>query len=241
MPAPMAISELRKLLDELPGWLTHEEGETLYRLATACTGTGVIVEIGSWRGKSTTCLGLGSKAGKRVPIYAIDPHSDHTFGDFQRNMEAAGIADLVTPLPGRSQELAAGFDQPIELLFIDGAHQYELVLEDFERWVPKVVEGGVVAMHDTTWFEGPRRVADELIFKSRRFKDARYVFSSTTVATKVAENTAADRLRNRFALLVKRSVVLTRRVADKDRLPPSVQRLGRRVLRKIQSAPGRQA
>lgn len=230
----MAISELRKLLDELPGWLTHEEGETLYRLAKACTGRGVIVEIGSWRGKSTTCLGLGSKAGNRVPVYAVDPHEKHTFGDFRRNIEAAGISDLVTPVPGRSQELAADFQEPIELLFIDGAHQYELVRDDFDRWVPKVVDGGVVAMHDTTWFEGPKRVAEELIFKSRRFRDARYVFSSTTVATKVAENTAADRLRNRFGLLVKRSVELTRRVADKDRIPEPLQRLGRRVLRVIQ-------
>jgi MMP 1-O-methyltransferase len=230
----MSITELRKRLDELPGWLTAEEGETLYRLAKACTGRGVIVEIGSWRGKSTTCLGLGSKAGNGVPVFAVDPHSEHTFGDFSRNMEEAGLTDLVTPVPGRSQELAEGFDEPIELLFIDGAHQYELVNEDFDRWVPKVVEGGVVAMHDTTWFPGPKRVADERIFKSDRFKDARYVFSSTTVATKVAQNTSAERMRNRFGLLVKRSVELTRRIAEKDRIPEPLQRAGRRVLRRIQ-------
>jgi MMP 1-O-methyltransferase len=230
----MSITELRKRLDELPGWLTAEEGETLYRLAKACTGRGVIVEIGSWRGKSTTCLGLGSKAGNQVPVFAVDPHSEHTFGDFSRNMEEAGLTDLVTPVPGRSQELAEGFDEPIELLFIDGAHQYELVNEDFDRWVPKVVEGGVVAMHDTTWFPGPKRVADERIFKSDRFKDARYVFSSTTVATKVAQNTPVDRMRNRFGLLVKRSVELTRRIAEKDRIPEPLQRAGRRVLRRIQ-------
>jgi predicted O-methyltransferase YrrM len=230
----MSIAELRKRLDELPGWLTAEEGETLYRLARSCKGRGVIVEIGSWRGKSTTCLGLGSKAGNRVPVFAVDPHSEHTFGDFSRNMEEAGLTDLVTPVPGRSQELAEGFDHPIELLFIDGAHQYELVNEDFDRWVPKVVEGGVVAMHDTTWFPGPKRVADERIFKSDRFKDARYVFSSTTVATKVAQNTPVDRMRNRFGLLVKRSVELTRRIAEKDRIPEPLQRAGRRVLRRIQ-------
>jgi predicted O-methyltransferase YrrM len=230
----MSIAELRKRLDELPGWLSAEEGETLYRLARACTGRGVIVEIGSWRGKSTTCLGLGSKAGNRVPVFAVDPHSEHTFGDFSRNMEEAGLTDLVTPVPGRSQELAEDFDHPIELLFIDGAHQYELVNEDFDCWVPKVVEGGVVAMHDTTWFPGPKRVADERIFKSDRFKDARYVFSSTTVATKVAQNTPVDRMRNRFGLVVKHSVELTRRIAEKDRIPEPLQRAGRRVLRRIQ-------
>jgi predicted O-methyltransferase YrrM len=230
----MVPPELRKLLDDLPGWLTYEEGEALYRLAQGCAGRGVIVEIGSWRGKSTTCLGLGSQAGNGVPVYAVDRHTDGTFPDFRRNVEHAGIAELVTPIKGRSQEAALDFDEPIELLFIDGAHQYELVRQDFERWVPKVVDGGVVAMHDTTWFEGPRRVADELIFKSRRFKNARFVFSSTSVATKVPENTALDRVRNRFALAVKRSVELTRRVADKERLPPPLQRAGRRILRALQ-------
>lgn len=229
----MALPELRERLDCLPGWLTYEEGELLFRLARDCSGRGAIVEIGSWRGKSTTCLGLGSKAGKGVRVYAIDRHTKGTFPDFERNMDAAGIADIVTPIAGRSQDAAADFDEPIELLFIDGAHEYELVREDFDRWVPKVVDGGVVAMHDTTWFEGPKRVADELVFKSRRFKNARFVFSSTTVATKVPENTAVDRLRNRYGLLVKRSVELTRRVVGKERIPEPLQRAGRRVLRAI--------
>jgi predicted O-methyltransferase YrrM len=227
----VVTSELRKLLDELPGWLSYEEGEALYGLAKACSGRGVIVEIGSWRGKSTTCLGLGSKAGNEVPIYSVDRHTEGTFGDFQRNMERSGLTELVTPIRGHSQEIAFDFDQPIELLFIDGAHQYELVKQDFDRWVPKVVEGGVVAMHDTTWFEGPKLVADEFVFKSRHFKGAHYVFSSTTVATKVAENSAADRLRNRYGLLVKRSTELARKGGAANRVPKPLQLAARRVLR----------
>jgi predicted O-methyltransferase YrrM len=226
--------DLRERLDSLPGWLSYEEGETLFRLAQACTGRGVIVEIGSWRGKSTTCLGLGSKAGRGVRVYAIDPWARGSFPDFQRNMEKAGVAELVTPIQSRSQNVWREFDEPIELLFIDGSHKYRRVRDDFRRWVPKVVDGGVVVMHDTTWFDGPKRVAEELIFKSRRFRDARYVFSSMTVAVKVPENTPADRLRNRYGLAVKRSVELTRRVADKDRVPEPLQRFGRRVLRALQ-------
>lgn len=228
------IPELRKRLDELPGWLSYEEGETLYRLAESCTGSGVIVEIGSWRGKSTTCLGLGSKAGNGVKIFAVDRHTDGTFPDWERNVQAAGVEDLVTPIKGLSQELAADFDEPIELLFIDGAHQYELVRQDFERWVPKVVDQGVVALHDTTGFEGPSRVADELLYKSRRFKGGRFVFSTMALATKVERNSARDRLQNRYAMGVKRSVQLVRRLGGQKRLPPPVQRLGRRLLRTIQ-------
>jgi len=230
----MELTDLRKRLDDLPGWLSYEEGETLYTLAQKCTGRGVIVETGSWRGKSTTCLGLGSKAGKGVKICSIDRHTDGTFPDFQQNIEKAGIADLVTPIRSRSQDAWQDFEKPIELLFIDGAHQYDLVKDDFDHWVPKVVEGGVVAMHDTTWFEGPRRVADEMVFKSRHFKNARFVFSSTSLGTKVPENTAVDRARNRYSLTVKKGVELSRKVFDKDRLPAPLQAAGRKALRRLQ-------
>jgi MMP 1-O-methyltransferase len=229
----MAIPELRRRLDELPGWLTYEEGETLYELARACTGRGVIVEIGSWRGKSTTCLGLGSKAGKAVPIYAVDRHTDGTFPEFQANVAGAGIEELVRPIRGLSQEVVADFDEPIELLFIDGSHEYDLVKEDWDRWVPKVVEAGVVAMHDTTGFPGVRRVAEEELYKSHTFKDVRFVFNTMTVGRKVAGTSAADRVRNRFALGVMRSVVALRGVG-RERVPKPLLRVGRRVLRAIQ-------
>jgi predicted O-methyltransferase YrrM len=229
-------TRVRPLIAEVPGWLTEEEGEALYDLARACTGRGVIVEIGSWKGKSTICLGLGSRAGVSLPIYAVDPHADYRFGDFQRNVERAGIADLIRPIASLSQPAAEHFEEPIELLFVDGSHEFELVLEDFEKWVPKVVDGGWVAFHDTTWTAGPRKVVGEAIYRSRRFKDVRFVVGSTTVARKVQENALPDRLRNRYVLGVKTAFWLGSSALKKQRklLPKPVERLGRRLLRVIQ-------
>jgi predicted O-methyltransferase YrrM len=221
---------------DVPGWLTDEEGEALYDLARRCTGRGAIVEIGSWKGKSTICLGLGSRAGNGVRIFAIDPHADYRFGDFKANVERAGIADLVTPIPSLSQAAAGGFDEPIELLFVDGSHEYDLVLEDFEQWVPKVVDGGWVAFHDTTWTAGPRKVVGQAIYRSRGFGDVRFVVGSLTVGRKVLSNTLADRLRNRYVLGVKTAFWLGSTAVKKNRalLPENVERWGRRVLRAIQ-------
>jgi MMP 1-O-methyltransferase len=229
-------AKVKPLISDIPGWLTDEEGEALYDLARECTGKGVIVEIGSWKGKSTVCLGLGSQTGASVPIYAIDPHADYRFGDFKTNVERAGIAELVTPIPSLSQPAADDFHEPIELLFVDGSHEYDLVLEDFEKWVPKVVEGGWVAFHDTTWTAGPRKVVGPEIYRSRRFKDVRFVVGSTTVARKVAHNSFADRVRNRYVLGVKTAFWLGSSALKKQRrlLPKPIERLGRRVLRAIQ-------
>ena len=227
---------VKPLIAEVPGWLTDEEGEALYDLARACTGAGVIVEIGSWKGKSTICLGRGSLAGAAVPIYAIDPHADYRFGDFKANVDRAGITDLVRPVTSLSQSAADEFQESIELLFVDSSHEYDLVLEDFEKWVPKVVEGGWVAFHDTTWTSGPRKVVGQAIYRSNRFKDTRFVVGSTTVARKVGQNSLADRARNRYVLGVKTAFWLGSSAIKKQRklLPKSVERAGRRLLRAIQ-------
>jgi predicted O-methyltransferase YrrM len=224
------------LIADIPGWLTDEEGEALYELARSCRGDGVIVEIGSWKGKSTVCLGLGSKAGKSLPVYAVDPHADYRFGDFKTNIERAGLTELVHPIASLSQAAADAFEQPIELLFVDGSHEYDLVLEDFEKWVPKVVDGGWVVFHDTTWTKGPRKVVGAAVYRSRRFKDVRFVVGSTTVARKVGRNSALDRARNRYVLGVKTAFWLGSSALKKQRrlLPKPVERFGRRVLRAIQ-------
>jgi predicted O-methyltransferase YrrM len=231
--APRRVFEL---ISDIPGWLTDEEADALYELARACRGDGVIVEIGSWKGKSTVCLGLGSLAGSSVPVYAIDPHADYRFGDFKDNVERAGIAELVRPIASLSQPAADGFDEPIELLFVDGSHEYDLVLEDFEKWVPKVVDGGWIAFHDTTWTKGPRKVVGQAVYRSRRFKDARFVVGSTTVARKVEQNSLADRTHNRYVLGVKTAFWLGSSALKKQRrlLPKPVERFGRRVLKAIQ-------
>ena len=46
---------------KIDGWLTEREARLLYDLAKSATGP--IIEIGSWRGRSTTVLGHGSMAG----------------------------------------------------------------------------------------------------------------------------------------------------------------------------------
>jgi MMP 1-O-methyltransferase len=231
MAATREMKHLRELIADIPGWLTDEEGEALYDLAKGCTGKGVIVEIGSWKGKSTTCLGLGSRAGKSVPIFAVDPHADYRFGEFKENIERAGVADLVTPIASKSQDAVSGFDRPIELLFVDGSHEYDDVKADFDQWVPKLVDGGTIAVHDTTLWDGPKRVVEDNIYRGTGFKDVRFVFGSTTVATKVAQNTGADRLRARYSLTLKRGF----EVAYKARrlVPGRVTRAGRRMLKAI--------
>lgn len=238
----MEIDEIKKLVDKVDGWLSDKEGELLYNLAKNCTGEGVIVEIGSWKGKSTIWLGKGSKLGNKVKIYAIDPHigsSEHkerygrvwTFEEFKKNIKNAKVDDIIIPIVKTSEEAAKNFDEPVELIFIDGAHEYELVKLDFELWFPKVIEGGIMAFHDTAGWKWPgsKKVVEELVYKSKNFRNVRLV-DSITVAEKVRQNSIKDRLRNRYVLLLNYLYGF----ADKLHLPKPIKMIGKKLIKLIQ-------
>jgi predicted O-methyltransferase YrrM len=190
------------------GWLHPKEARLLYRLAKRCTGRGSIVEVGSWKGKSTICLGRGSLDGSSARVHAIDPHTgspEHsmlfgtvwTFDEFKRNIEQASVAGVVVPHVDFSTSVAARFGEPVELIFIDGLHEYEGVRADFDAWFPKVMEGGTMAFHDTTCWPGVLKVVSECVFKSPHFRKVRFT-RSIVYGEKVHRATAGERLANRI-------------------------------------------
>ena len=212
MPATPEIDAIKQLVDTVHGWLRDEEGKLLYALARNCLGRGVIVEIGSFKGKSTIWLGRGSKAGKRVSVYAIDPHDGSgelkgmygavwSFDDFKVNIAAANVDEIVVPLVQTSEQAARSFEKPVELIFIDGDHEYPRVLLDFQLWFPKVIAGGIMAFHDAD-APGPWKVVKDLVIKSAHFRNIRFV-DSILVAQKVSQNSLIDRIRNRCTIILR--------------------------------------
>src|SRR5579871_2007365 len=64
--------------EKIDGWLKLEEAELLFEAAMSVT-SGCIVEIGSYRGRSTVALAAGSRSGAKAPVFAIEPH-EHFIG-----------------------------------------------------------------------------------------------------------------------------------------------------------------
>jgi hypothetical protein len=208
----MTKNEIADFVRPVDGWLFDGEARLLFELARTADPSGVIVEIGSWKGKSTICLAKGSETGSRLKIYAIDPHigsEEHqaagqvwTFDEFQANIRKAGVQDSVTPLVKMSIDVARDFDKPVSLVFIDGAHDYESVKADFEAWFPKVIEGGIVAFHDTTGWEGPRRVVRAALFRNPRIRGANFCWSMA-YGQKVTSTSPLNRFANSIRLCLK--------------------------------------
>jgi len=202
---------IKNIFSHFEGLISENESMLLYNLAKNCTGNkGIIVEIGSWKGKSTICLAKGSKVANKVKIYAIDPHKDtlthkanetpSTYEEFKKNLQAAEVDEIVNPICSTSQEAARIFDEPVELLFIDGDHEYGMVKLDFELWFPKLINGGIIALHDCN-FPGLEKLICEDIFSSRHFKNIGFV-DRVLFAQKTQANSLKDRLRNKLVFLI---------------------------------------
>ena len=180
-PAPRSLEEeaehARQRAAGVEGWLSDAQGRALFMAAAKTTGRGAIVEIGSWKGRSTTWLASGARlAGQSV--YAIDPHrrsreypEEETLDEFLATLARNGLADVVEPLVMTSEEAAARVAGPVELLFIDGDHAYDAVRRDAELWLPRLSDGGIVMFHDaaTAAYDGPRRVVRQMVCRSPRF------------------------------------------------------------------------
>ena len=183
---------------DVPGWLMRDEARCLFDLATNAHNT--IVEIGSWKGKSTICLALGAKEGSNAQVFTIDPHTNPlpkynvTYPALVRNLKKANADASVTPIVATSLDVGKTWTRPIDFLFIDGLHHYKYVLADFLTWEPQVKEGGVIAFHDSineAWPEVGKVVADHVL-SSNRFRVMQTV-NTIMVVKKIRKANSAER------------------------------------------------
>lgn len=173
-----------------PGFLGENEARFLGLLAAATPAKGAIVEIGSFKGKSTVMLASVADKYALGPVVAIDPHQglsylgpqqpqqDPTFEEFLSSLKSAGVEHAVEFHRAYSRDVAKDWNRPIRLLWIDGDHSYQGCKEDFDLFSPHLADGGIVAFHDTlNVFEGPIRVFVEDILRSDSFGPSGFVHS----------------------------------------------------------------
>lgn len=157
---------------DVEGYFEYDEGAYLYTLARLSV-PGLVVELGSYKGKSTICLAQARPTiavdhfrGQQFEGY--DPerdshiHIDHVVGtyraDFDANIERYGVGGLVTALEletvAAAQHVAAGCkakmgdERGVALVFVDADHDYEAVCADVNAWSALLAPGGCIAFHD---------------------------------------------------------------------------------------------
>ena len=144
------------------GWLSEAQARRLRARAAAVAPGRAIVEIGSFRGRSTIVLARAARPG--VEVVAIDPHAggdrgpqeiaaDRARGEadhaaFVANLALAGVADRVRHVRRPSADALGEVAGPVALLYVDGAHRFGPARDDLARWGSRVASGGWMLVHD---------------------------------------------------------------------------------------------
>lgn len=152
------------------GFMPEAEGLLLHRWARNRLPHGVVVEVGTYCGKSAIYLGAAAREVGGI-VVTVDhhrgseenqagwEHHDATLVDAasglmdtlpvaRRTLERAGLEDVVVPIVGRSRTVSALWRTPLSMLFVDGGHAEEHAHADYCGWAPWIVPGGALVIHD---------------------------------------------------------------------------------------------
>lgn len=150
--------------------MPEDEGALLHRYAREQLAHGVVLEVGTYCGKSAIWLG-GAAREVGGTVLTVDHHRgseenqagwEHhdtelmdqqlglmdTFPFFRRTIALAGLEEQVVAIVGRSASVAAWWRTPLAMLFIDGGHGVQPATDDFHGWSPWVQQGGLLVIHD---------------------------------------------------------------------------------------------
>jgi len=112
----------------------------------------VTVELGVDYGYSSFLMSLNTK-GK---VYGIDcfdntKHEIRIDDDYQfvLNIKDKLKLDNLEIVKGYFDDVAKQWDKEIDLLHIDGLHDYDNCKNDYDTWSPLLKEDGVILFHDT--------------------------------------------------------------------------------------------
>jgi hypothetical protein len=170
------LSPAMRAVDTIEGMISIPEAQLLYDLARLVNPHHCIVEVGSYRGRSTVALSLGAQdGGNGVVVYAVEPHqtfsgilggkfSPEDRSAFYHTMLRTGCWNNVALVNLSSERVTPGFGAQVHLLFIDRDHSEAGVRRDWECWRPFLVASAKVAFDDATDPRlGPHKLLTQLL------------------------------------------------------------------------------
>lgn len=152
------------------GYMSDEE---LLWLAKQATSSNIVIEVGSWHGRSSRALADNLQDGGK--LYCVDTwkgsiveqdtnhasaklnEGDHAFMEFCDNLADHIASGRVVPIRMSSKNAATWFKKQgikAKLIFIDAGHTYAEVKEDIELWWDVTKEGGILSGHDYNYTDG---------------------------------------------------------------------------------------
>jgi predicted O-methyltransferase YrrM len=239
-----ALDEAWEAARKVPGFLLEDEARFI-GMAAICSAQirrGQIIEIGSFKGKSTVMLAKVAQHYGLDSVVAIDPHNfnsaelrghrtspvSSSYDEFLSHLETAGVANIVEVHRAYSSDIAATWKRPISFLWIDGDHSYRGAKSDFDGFAPHLLPEGIVAFHDALHeFSGPIRVFVEDLLRSDNFGAAGFVRSIAWSQFRPGEGNSFHSLKASLASVAQRLIPYVEEERPVGRLKKIAYKLNR--------------
>lgn len=157
------VDEAVAVADKIPGWMSVAE---LRWLANVASSRKLILEIGSWQGRSSKAMAM--TVGERV--YCVDPWyrasgeglklhpelpdaDDNVINAFRANLAPELVCGKAVPIRMKSDKALAILKdtlggRKLDMVFVDGDHTYEGVRDNVRDYAPLIARGGLLCGHD---------------------------------------------------------------------------------------------
>lgn len=161
-----SFDELWQYTNNIYGSFSEGEARAMYKYVSELERESVVVEVGSYCGRSSSLLGqIALSEGHELSCVDIfvsgAPNVTDVEAEFRKNMPRDIVKyQLLVMESRRASKLFK--DNEIDFLFIDGDHLYKGVKDDCDYWLPKLKPGSIVCFHDyySSW-DGVKQAVDE--------------------------------------------------------------------------------
>jgi predicted O-methyltransferase YrrM len=166
----------------LEGWF-NMENQYLELLDNVPEG-GVFVELGAYKGKSTSFIVTEiNNLNRNIKFHTIDTFEGDSGSNDELEIEAyrkvnvskmfeefsentKHLKEHFNVIVGKSDESSKFFeDNSVDVIFIDAGHSYDSVIQDIKSWLPKIKDGGIMSGHDYNSWSGVNKAVNEIFDK----------------------------------------------------------------------------
>jgi len=160
-PKDYKKSKIDHIYQNIDGWFDFQSIYT--EMVEKSKDNSHFVEIGAWMGKSTSYMAVEiANSNKNIKFDTIDTWAgsdEESHKEIINGLEmslydkfisnVSPIINYINPIIGYSEYIADTYEnESLDFVFLDGAHDYESIKKDIEKWYPKVKMNGVIAGHD---------------------------------------------------------------------------------------------
>tara|TARA_A100001391_G_scaffold202754_2_gene193194 strand:+ start:755 stop:1267 length:513 start_codon:yes stop_codon:yes gene_type:complete len=149
--------------------MTVDERLELFLMSHTAASSGVMLEVGSYLGASSTSLSEGLRrklsSGK---LYCVDTWENDAMSEGKRptfeifDNNTSKWKSFIQIVRGNSRTVDIPPVENLDLVFIDGDHSYEGAKSDAVRFSPLVRVGGLLMFHDSDRTEVARVIGETL-------------------------------------------------------------------------------